>query len=66
MDEYPPEVIAAIDAALDELPDPENPFERDRWRIVSRVVLHAIADAGFGIGTARETTEENGEVQELR
>jgi len=41
MPDYPPEAIAAIDAALDDLPQPENRFERDRWRIVSRVTLDA-------------------------
>ena len=41
MPEYPPEVYAAIDAALDALPQPARRTERDRWRIVSRIVLEA-------------------------
>lgn len=43
MPEYPPEVYAAIDAALDALPQPERRTERDRWRIVSRIALDAAA-----------------------
>jgi hypothetical protein len=43
MPEYPPEVLAAIDAALDELPQPESRFERDRWRAISRIAVDAAA-----------------------
>ena len=43
MGEIPQSVRDAVDAALDELPDPDNPFERDRWRTVSRISLDAAA-----------------------
>lgn len=43
MPDIPQSVRDAVDAALAELPDPESPFERDRWRIVSRVTLDAAA-----------------------
>jgi hypothetical protein len=39
--EIPREVLAAVDAALDRLPQPERHTERDRWRIASRVALAA-------------------------
>jgi hypothetical protein len=41
--DIPPEVYAAVDAALDGLPQPESQFERDRWRITSRAALDAAA-----------------------
>ncbi len=41
----PPEISAAIDQALSGLPKPDNPFELDRWRIVSRVAYFAAAPA---------------------
>jgi hypothetical protein len=37
----PPGVLDAVDAALDDLPQPESRFERDRWRIASRIALFA-------------------------
>ena len=43
LEEWRTEVYAAIDAALDALPQPENRCERDRWRIVSRIALDAAA-----------------------
>jgi hypothetical protein len=43
MPDIPPEVLAAVDAALDDLPQPDSRFERDRWRIASRVALDAAA-----------------------
>lgn len=33
---------AVIDAALDDLPQPDSRCERDRWRIVSRITLDAV------------------------
>jgi hypothetical protein len=41
----PPEVLAAIDSALAELPQPENRHERDRWRTVSRVAVTTATSA---------------------
>jgi hypothetical protein len=41
--DIPPEVLAAVDAVLDDLPQPDSRFERDRWRIASRVALNAAA-----------------------
>jgi hypothetical protein len=43
MPDIPPEVLAAVDAALNDLPQPDSRFERDRWRIASRAALNAAA-----------------------
>jgi hypothetical protein len=43
MTDLPAEALAAIDAALAELPQPSNPHERDRWTIVSRIAANAAA-----------------------
>lgn len=43
MPDIPPEALEAVDTALDSLPQPDSPFERDRWRIVSRVAVNAAA-----------------------
>jgi len=43
MPDIPQSVRDAVDAALNELPAPDSPFERDRWHIVSRVALSAAA-----------------------
>ena len=40
-----PEISALIEGALDGLPQPDSRFERDRWRIASKVALTAALPA---------------------
>ena len=43
MPDIPAEVWAAVDARLDELPQPDSRFERDRWQMISREAVYAAA-----------------------
>jgi hypothetical protein len=43
MTAIPPAIAEAIDRALDKLPQPTRPFERDRWRIAAHAAYFAAA-----------------------